>query len=313
TEPVTEPETETPAEPTTETPAEPTTETPAEPTTETPAEPTTEFVKPELVSEAEFAPYDAEMFNIVVDEVTGKAGETVDVNITINNNPGIWAGALFLAYDPAVINPVEIPDPTGGDYNVVPYSNVMEGFVADNGYPVDYTVDGYNFKMIAVSVNNPMNFNNITTNGVLATVTFKIAEGVEADDFSNIVFVNFAESKFNNNAGQKYEFAIKEGKVTVLGEPTQPETTTEAPVEPTTEAPVEPTTVAPVVPATTTAAAEVETPDATTVAPEATTAANGGNSSTPSDDVPTGAAAAPFAALALAAGAAFVAFKARKK
>ena len=294
----TEPETTTEA-------VEPTTETPAEPTTETPAEPTTEFVKPELVSEAEFAPYDAEMFNIVVDEVTGKAGETVDVNITINNNPGIWAGALFLAYDPAVINPVEIPDPTGGDYNVVPYSNVMEGFVADNGYPVDYTVDGYNFKMIAVSVNNPMNFNNITTDGVLATVTFKIAEGAEADDFSNIVFVNFAESKFNNNAGQKYEFAIKEGKVTVLGEPTQPETTTEAPVEP--------TTVAPVVPATTTAAAEVETPDATTVAPEATTAANGGNSSTPNDDVPTGAAAAPFAALALAAGAAFVAFKARKK
>ena len=150
-----------------------------------------------------------------------------------------------------------------------------------------------------------MNFNNITTDGVLATVTFKIAEGAEADDFSNIVFVNFAESKFNNNAGQKYEFAIKEGKVTVLGEPTQPETTTEAPVEP--------TTVAPVVPATTTAAAEVETPDATTVAPEATTAANGGNSSTSNDDVPTGAAAAPFAALALAAGAAFVAFKARKK
>ena len=63
----------------------------------------------------------------------------------------------------------------------------------------------------------------------------------------------------------------------------------------------------------TTAAAEVETPDATTVAPEATTAANGGNSSTSNDDVPTGAAAAPFAALALAAGAAFVAFKARKK
>ncbi|MGN0113971.1 MAG: cohesin domain-containing protein, partial [Acutalibacteraceae bacterium] len=296
---------------TTETP-DVTTETP-DVTTETPdvttEEPTTEFVKPELVTEAEFAPFDADKLNIVVDEVTGKAGETVDVNITINNNPGLWQGSIYLAYDPEVITPVEIPDPLGGDYNVVPFSNIMDGVEVMNGFVIDYELDGYTFKLLPVIFSNK-ELANFSTNGTLATVSFKIADDAKADDFSNIVFVNYDETLVNDVAGNTFELTVKEGKVTVIGEPTEPETTTEAPVETTTESDV------PVVPATTTAKADVETPDATTVAPGATTtAANGGNggSSTPNDDVDTGAAAAPFAALALAAGAAFVAFKARKK
>lgn len=266
-------------------------ETPDATTTE---EQTTVVTKPELVSEAAFAAYDESKFNIVVDAVEGKAGNTVDVNITLNNNPGLWSGTFFLAYDPAVINPVETPV-DGADYSVVKFSNMnIAGVDVTDGFVIDYTVDDYTFKMLPVSFGNAA-MSDFTANGNLATVTFEIADGAKADDFSNIVFVNYDETLFNNVNGDEVEFTIKEGKVTVLGEPTEPETT---------KAP-DATTKAPAGANATTANANVETPDATT-------ASNGSNGSA-SDDVNSGAAAAPIAALAIAAGAAFVAFKARKK
>jgi len=94
-------------------------------------------------------------------------GDTVAVSVTIDQNPGLLAGTFKLQYDPAVMQPVM----AGGDVSY----NKGAAFAADSAINFNvYRQDSNNLVVIAVMNNNIPN--RFTTEGVVATVYFKILE-----------------------------------------------------------------------------------------------------------------------------------------
>lgn len=119
--------------------------------------------------------------SIVVSSAAAKAGDTVDVTITMSNNPGLVSANLYVNYDADVLTLKEVKD--GGLLTGVTHSD-------------NYVTSPYG--LCWVNDTAPENF---TVNGVLATLTFEVsAEAVsgtstislEQDilnfDMDNVVF-----------------------------------------------------------------------------------------------------------------------------
>lgn len=101
----------------------------------------------------------------LVEQVTGRVGDTVEVKIELNNNPGIIAATLEVEYDREKLELVGMEDgellPNGT------FPSKLEGTKP----VIDFTV--YPF---ALSWEDSTATENITANGTLATLTFKVKE-----------------------------------------------------------------------------------------------------------------------------------------
>lgn len=140
-----------------------------------------------------------ETTSFVVDAVEGNRGETVEVTVSTKNNPGIVSFKVDIGYDAKALELVSI---TGGAF-----ASTAFGPLTNNP--------------IAVGWLNTIEPNN-TTNGVMATLTFKIkddapygasaitvthdAENVFDYDFNNVAFANVNGSVTVVSADCEHEY-----------------------------------------------------------------------------------------------------------
>ncbi len=126
-----------------------------------------------------------------VESLTAQAGETRSLSVRVNNNPGIVSAKLALSYDTNVLEGVSV---VLGDFPEVSFGPVMESPWI------------FNF-MDAINPNN-------ATNGVLATVTFKIKETASVGEYPLTLSYNPADV-FDYNLSP-VSFDLVQGSVTVV-------------------------------------------------------------------------------------------------
>lgn len=97
----------------------------------------------------------ADSFNAVVDTKTAKAGDTVDINISLENNSGLLAAIFNVEYDKERLELIEVQD-----------GQLLEG----GTFSPDYKA--YPYKMVW----NSASYTNFTADGVLAVLKFKVAD-----------------------------------------------------------------------------------------------------------------------------------------
>lgn len=129
---------------------------------------------------------------LTVSSVTGIAGESVEVTIDISNNPGIASLVFDVEYDSALT------------LTNVEFSNSFGPYVTT---PPTYT------NPQKVTLISPLQ--DVKANGMLATLTFKIAENV-ADEYEAYVNVSYSASKIFNSEGDPVATVSENGKVSVF-------------------------------------------------------------------------------------------------
>lgn len=113
----------------------------------------------------------ADSFNVVVDNKTANKGDTVDINISLENNSGIIAALFNVEYDKERLELIEVQD-----------GQILDGGTFSPNYK------SYPYKMVW----NSATTTNFTDNGVLAVLKFKVLENAQ----SGKAFINLA---YNEN------------------------------------------------------------------------------------------------------------------
>ena len=132
---------------------------------------------------------------INVGSARGKAGETVDVTVSIDKNPGVVAMMLKLNYDTDILKLVGVSnadsvfsDPMhGGNLNLLPY-NMSWIMLLGEG-------------------------NNNTNNGLLVTLKFEILTGRESCETP--IIISYEPSDIINANYEQIPFMVQNGSVTV--------------------------------------------------------------------------------------------------
>ena len=147
---------------------------------------TAQYVQNEPVS----TPVPSDAPQIVVGSKTTMAGNTVTVDVSLRNNPGIISMMLHLSYDDA-LTLVSI-----GDTGLMPgrvHGNVTDTLFWDSGTSTE----------------------NLTVNGVIATLTFKVDENAEPGEYGIRFTYNNDESDIINADFEPVDFAVVNGKIKV--------------------------------------------------------------------------------------------------
>ena len=118
TEPTTEPTSEPSTEPTTEPTSEPSTEPTSEPSAEPSPEPTSEPTPTEKPTEPTTPVDDPNAVHFYLEDVSGKPGEEVTINVMIDNNPGIAGFSVCLVYDTTKLEYVSSRNKVSGGFGV---------------------------------------------------------------------------------------------------------------------------------------------------------------------------------------------------
>lgn len=100
----------------------------------------------------------ADSINAVVDSKSAKIGDTVDINISLQNNSGIIAALLNVEYDKERLELIEVQD-----------GQLLEGGTFSPNYK------SYPYKMVWNSVATA----NFTDDGILAVLKFKVLENAQ--------------------------------------------------------------------------------------------------------------------------------------
>ena len=147
---------------------------------------TAQYVQNEPVS----TPVPSDAPQIVVGSKTTMAGNTVTVDVSLRNNPGIISMMLHLSYDDA-LTLVNI-----GDTGLMPgrvHGDVTDTLFWDSGTSTE----------------------NLTVNGVIATLTFKVDENAEPGEYGIRFTYNNDESDIINADFEPVDFAVVNGKIKV--------------------------------------------------------------------------------------------------
>lgn len=127
----------------------------------------------------------------VVSDASGRAGDTVTVDISIKNNPGIVSFRLDIGYD---ADKFELTGCSAGVFSKASFGDMsQEPFVINW---VD-TLGGNN-----------------DANGTIATLTFKINEGVDVGE--NIISINYSPDDIYDENYDNVSFDVYDGLITVL-------------------------------------------------------------------------------------------------
>ena len=133
----------------------------------------------------------------VANNVTGKAGDTVQITVSTVNNPGIMGLKIYVGYDEKVL---ELVSATAG----TSFSDTSFGSTDEN--PFNMLWDGSLAGSVNVGANN-------TANDVIATLTFKILD-TAATGKSDITLTYPSGWVYDNN-WEDVDFATVAGSVTV--------------------------------------------------------------------------------------------------
>ena len=129
-----------------------------------------------------------------VESVSGKAGSEVQVIISLNNNPGIIAIAMQVGYDAAKLQLVSVQD-----LKLLPNSTFSNDLTANPYY---------------LSWEDSTAASNLTANGDLVILTFKILEDCAVGDTTDITITYDAGNVYDLDFN-KVSFAVIDGTVTV--------------------------------------------------------------------------------------------------
>ena len=121
-----------------------------------------------------FAGTESNALVIEAEQVSGKAGDTVDMAIRITNNPGVVAFGIKVEYDENVLTLKEKPEVT----NLIGGSTTYSEHVTDNPF-------------VAVFENGEAE-SDVTATGTLMVLSFEIKAGASAG--ASTVKVSFTES-----------------------------------------------------------------------------------------------------------------------
>ena len=128
----------------------------------------------------------------VVESKNVKAGETFTIDVSIKNNSGIVGLRTYVGYDENVLELVSIT--AGADFMDTSFGPLTQN-------------------PISVLWDDSLAASNNTTNGTVATLTFKVKEDAEAGDTA--ITLNYeAEDVYDYN-WDNVEFAVENGKVTI--------------------------------------------------------------------------------------------------
>lgn len=122
------------------------------------------------------------------------AGSTVQLNVSIKNNPGIMNAVLTLAYDSEILTLVDVE-------NGAAFSNSI--FTAPGQF-----VPGCNFVWDGIDVNN---FHD----GIILTLTFEVSENVCVGE-SYFVGVSYVQEDLSNSDLNLVDVAVVNGTVTII-------------------------------------------------------------------------------------------------
>lgn len=137
------------------------------------------------------------------ENVTAKAGKTVEMEIYLNNNPGTSTVDVDLRYDTEVLTPVSFKAAGDLNGNGFFFSNLTD----DDEYGLFSDDDGtYAHGMW-------FNVSDFTGNGKVMTVTFEVSEDAAAGEYP--VTFNENEDDLVNEDLENVETVYLEGSVTV--------------------------------------------------------------------------------------------------
>ena len=132
---------------------------------------------------------------IVVSNAEGEAGDTINVTVSIKNNPGIVSARLRLGYD---ANTLQLIEAVNGDFAAAGYSY---GEVENNPFAINWCL---------------ATLKEDDTSELLTTLTFQIKDGAAAGEYPLTLTILDPED-FYNVAWDTVEFALADGSVTVIG------------------------------------------------------------------------------------------------
>ena len=112
---------------------------------------------------------DASKFNVSVGTATAKQGDTVQIPVTIETNPGVWGFTLDVHYDEKVmvLQTVVFADELKKDMTCLDVDNLSA--TADHNYNIPFGLYAEGNSLTK----------NVTTTGLLATLTFLVIPGCE--------------------------------------------------------------------------------------------------------------------------------------
>lgn len=135
-----------------------------------------------------------------VSTVSGKAGDVVNVKVTITNNPGIATFSLKLNFDNSKLEPVAL----------------TKGAAVTSGSITSNVQAGTNLSQLSFVSAFWVNANNITANGELYTVQFKIKTGASGNIPLTLTYnPNDVANKDYNNV----PMSVVNGAVNVVEQP----------------------------------------------------------------------------------------------
>ena len=134
--------------------------------------------------------------SISIGNVIGRAGETVQVPITIQNNPGLIAARFSISYDADTLTLIDVEDGElfgvgnayfGNDYSAMPYTLLWEDALSEI---------------------------NHTGNGTLAVMTFAVADDAYGNETK--IELQYDPGSFFDVDLQDVTVELQDGKVTVV-------------------------------------------------------------------------------------------------
>ena len=136
-----------------------------------------------------------EKFTIRVDSKEVKVGETIELNINMENNTGILAMLFVLNYDSECLKLIDVKNGT-----------IVEGAIFGN----DYSQIPY--KMLWNSASDT----NFTDNGVLATLVFEVM--ANASDSVTDVTLTYKEKNVYDVDLNPVDISVENGTITIVSE-----------------------------------------------------------------------------------------------
>ncbi len=145
----------------------------------------------EYMQEDEFSLMEAKGLTLTVEEVTGMPGDSVEVDLTLSNNPGIASLMFDVEYDEVLtLESVSF----NSDFGL--YATAAQPFT--NPQPISFI--------------SP--FNNVNVNGTFATLKFKIADSAE-DKYVADINVTYSEDDVFDSNYNYVDMSVVNGNVTV--------------------------------------------------------------------------------------------------
>lgn len=131
---------------------------------------------------------------ITVSSSEAKPGDTVEVEISLENNPGIVSMRIYCDYDSDALTLVEAVD-----------ADQLGDSTFKNVYEAPYVMFWF----------NPTSYSNYTANGVVATLTFKVADNADAGDYD--IAISYNKGDIINFNLRNVAFEIEDGVIEVEG------------------------------------------------------------------------------------------------